>query len=386
MKDTVFQEILKPIRVDLIKKCVNIFNSDYAYETFKTYEHLQTMIYVHLNQISSLRTLEAAINNQDLGFSTKICRSTLSDANKKRKADCFLWLLEELLTLLPKKQKNEFSKIVRALDSSPIQLKGYGYEWARQNATNRCEGLKLHVEYDLGLECPTRVQLSYPNFNDSSMGKTWPIEKDVIYVFDKGYCDYDWWWSINQKDAFFVSRLKINAAIQIQQQFEVKEYSSILEDGLFNFSNPKPRGGKKNLYTSLARRITVQREGKEPLILVTNLLEQSAEMIAQLYKSRWEIELFFKWIKQRLKIKKFLGKSENAVKIQLITAIIAYLLIFLFKMYHVESWPLYLVLVWIKSNLDKPLLRATRNLYLMSRPPGINKIIPLQEVQGFTGQ
>jgi putative transposase len=376
VKDSVFQEILKPITSDLIKNCVNIFNTDYDYDKFKTYEHLQTMIYVHLNQVTSLRTLEVAINNQALGFSSKICRSTVSDANQKRSSDCFLWLLENLLVLLPKKQKKEFSKVVRALDSSPIQLKGYGYEWAKQNATNRCEGLKLHVEYDLGLECPTQIQLSYPNLNDSSMGKKWPIEEGIVYVFDKGYCDYDWWWNINEKNAYFVSRLKVNAAIKMQQTFEVNEDSAILEDGLFLFSNPKPRGGKKNLYTSLARRVSVAREGKEPLILVTNLLDEPAEMIAELYKSRWEVELFFKWIKQRLKIKKFLGKSENAVKIQLITAMIAYILIFLFKNHHIQHWPLYLLIIWVRANIDKSVDLALKNLYLKLKPP---EIIKLQE-------
>lgn len=373
MQDTVFQAILKPITPDLIKKCVNIFNTDYDYDKFKTYEHLQTMLYVHLNQITSLRTLEVAINNQELGLSSKICRSTVSDANQKRSSDCFLWILENLLVLLPKKQKKEFSKIVRVLDSSPIQLKGYGYEWAKQNATNRNEGLKLHVEYDLGLECPTQIQLSYPNLNDSSMGKKWPIEKGIVYVFDKGYCDYDWWWSINEKNAYFVSRLKINAAIKIQQTFEVNKSSHVLEDGLFLFSNPKPRGGKKNLYTSFARRISVAREGKEPLILVTNLLDEPAEMIAELYKSRWEVELFFKWIKQRLKIKKFLGKSENAVKIQLITAIIAYILVFLFKNNNIKCWPLYLLLIWIRANIGKSINLALKNLHLKLKPPEIIK-------------
>jgi len=76
-------------------------------------------------------------------------------------------------------------------------------------------------------------------------GKKWPIEENIVYVFDKGYYDYDWWWSINEKNAYFVSKLKVNAAIQIQQQFEVEKNSSILEDGLFVFSNPKPRAGKK---------------------------------------------------------------------------------------------------------------------------------------------
>lgn len=200
-------------------------------------------------------------------------------------------------------------------------------------------------------------------------GKKWPIEENIVYVFDKGYYDYDWWWSINEKNAYFVSRLKVNAAIQIQQQFEVKKNSSILEDGLFVFSNPKPRAGKKNLYTSLARRVSVERKGKEPLILVTNLLNEPAEIIAELYKSRWEVELFFKWIKQRLKIKKFLGKSENAVKIQLITAIIAYILLFLFKNDHIQFWPLYLLIIWVKSNIDKPINVALRKLYLKLKPP-----------------
>ena len=214
MKYNVFQEILKPITTDLIKKCVNVFNSDYNYEKFKTYEHLKTMIYVHLNQVSSLRTLEVAINNQTLGLSTEIRRSTFSDANKKRNADCFFWILEQLLTFLPKKKKNEFSKIVRILDSSPIQLKGYGYEWTKLTATSRCEGIKLHIEYDLELKTPVQMQLSSANFNDSSMGKKWPIEEGIIDVFDKGYCDYNWWHSIQEKNAFFVTRLKNNAAIK----------------------------------------------------------------------------------------------------------------------------------------------------------------------------
>lgn len=89
MKDSVFQRILKPISSELLKNCVNIFNSDYSYEKFKTQDHIQTMIYVQLNQISSLRLLEESINTQDIGLSTSVCRSTLSDANKKRKADCF---------------------------------------------------------------------------------------------------------------------------------------------------------------------------------------------------------------------------------------------------------------------------------------------------------
>jgi len=351
MKDTVFQRLLKPITKELIEECTRRYRSDYDYEIFKTLDHLQTMIYAHLHEIKSLRVLEMAINSQKLGMSIKVSRSTLSDANRRRPSQCFFWLLEQLMSLLPRKKRKEIKKVVRLLDSSPIQLKGQGYDqWAKHYSTHRCQGLKLHVEYDLQLECPSRVAISHPNYNDSTMGQQWPITANTIYVFDKGYYDFNWWWSINEKPAYFVTRLKKTAAIVMENQ-KVVVSETILEDGTFKFKNKRPRGGKINLYMASLRRISVIRKGKPPLILVTNLLDPTAEMIAELYKARWEIELFFKWIKQNLKLKKFLGKSANAVKIQLATALIAYLLVQIFKNISGSKHTLQLVLVWVKHNL-----------------------------------
>lgn len=351
-KDTVFQQILKPLTTELLQECSRRFQSDYDCEKFLTWQHLQTMIYAHLNEIKSLSTLEVAINSQKIGINCEIKRSTLSDANRKRPAECFSWILQQLLRFLPRKLRNNIKKVVRILDSSPIQLKGRGYnEWAKEFATKRCQGLKLHVEYDIEIESPTQVAMSYPNFNDSSMGNQWPITSNIVYVFDKGYYDFNWWWNIHKKDAFFVTRLKKNAAIIMQENTE-NSSEIILEDGSFKFKNKRPRGRKINLYQDSLRRISVYREGKEPLILVTNLLDVSAEIIAELYKARWEVELFFKWIKQNLKLKKFLGKSENAVKIQITTAIIAYLLVQLYKNNSGNDRRLQLVLVWVRCNLN----------------------------------
>ncbi len=126
----------------------------------------------------------------------------------------------------------------------------------------------------------------------------------------------------------------------------------ILEDGTFKFKNKNPSGGKINLYEENLRRVSIYREGKKPLILVTNMHNVSADTIADLYKARWEVELFFKWIKQNLRLKKFLGKSENAVKIQIATAIIAYVLIHLFKNNAGDNRRLQLVLVWVRFNLS----------------------------------
>lgn len=352
MKDTVFQQILKPLTHELMQECVKRFQSDYDCEKFFTDSHLQAMVYAHLNEIKSLEALEIAINSQKIGVNCKVKRSTLSDANQRRSAECFFWIAEQLMYFLPRKLRRNIKKVVKILDSSPIQLKGRGYnEWAKEFATNRNQGLKLHVEYDLEIESPTKIAMSYPNYNDSSMGTQWPIIANAVYVFDKGYYDFNWWWSIHQRQAFFVTRLKKNAAIIIEKN-EGNISETILEDGTFKFKNKKPRGGKINLYEENLRRVSVYREGKNPLILVTNMHNVSAEIIAELYKARWEVELFFKWIKQNLRLKKFLGKSENAVKIQIATAIIAYVLMHLFKNNSRDNRRLQLVLVWVRCNLN----------------------------------
>ena len=352
MKDTVFEQLLKPITEKLVGECRRRFESDYHYETFKTYEHLRVMVYAHVHEIKSLRTLEVALNSQRRWIKTQVKRSTLSDANAKRPAQCFFWMAEQLMSLLPRRFRKEIKKVVRLLDSSPIKLKGRGYdEWAKPYATAHWQGLKLHVEYDLALQSPTKIASSYANYNDSSMGQGWGIVPDTIYVFDKGYCDFNWWWSIHQRCAYFVTRLKKNTAIIMNKQKAVVS-DTILEDGTFKFKHKSPRAGKKNLYQENLRRISVLRKGKAPLILVTNLLELPAEKVAELYKARWDIELFFKWVKQNLKLKKFLGKSANAVKIQLATAIIAYLLVQLFKNITQDKRTLQLVLIWIRHNLS----------------------------------
>lgn len=352
MKDTVFQQLLKPITKKLISACVQRYQSDYHCKYFSTLDHLKVLIYTHINEIKSLRTLEVALNKQKLGIKSKVKRSTLSDANAKRPAECFMWILGQLMSLLPRKMHKEITKVIRILDSSPIQLRDHGYHWAKQYATRHIKGLKLHTEYDVCLRSPTKIKISHPNVNDASMGQKWDILKDTIYVFDKGYYDYNWWWSIHQRKAYFVTRLKKNAAIVIEKQ-EKRQNEVVMEDGIFKISNKVPRGGKRMEYSDTLRYIKVRREGKTPLILATNLKDVSAENIANLYKSRWDIELFFKWVKQHLRIKKFLGKSMNAVKLQLITAIITYLLTQLFKQALKDNRSLYLVLTWIKHNIQR---------------------------------
>lgn len=367
-KSTTFKALLKPLTSDLMGESIKRFNADYYSKTFKTQEHLIAMIYVQLHELKSLRDLEVAFNSQkefkSLMQGSKVNRSTLSSANSRRPAGCFLWIAEKLIALLPRKKRKEVNKVVKKIDSSPIQLKGKGYEWTLDKRTLRCQGLKLHIEYDGQLDMPTQIRMSHANVDDCSMGQTWPILADTIYVFDKGYYDFNWWWSINQKNAFFVTRFKDNAAITTIKTLPVS-CEKILEDSLVTFKNKNPRGGKKNMYIKPLRRIVVKREGKEkPLIIASNLIGIPAEIIAELYKERWGVELFFKWIKQNLRIKKFLGKSENAVKVQIAIALIVYLLMGIFKFTLKNPLSLHQLLIWIRHNWD-----VRKNIYRTMRPP-----------------
>ena len=372
---TTFKALLKPITDELLSTAVSNYDSDYYSKLFKTKDHLIAMIYAQLHDLKSLRDLEIAFNSQYQLKQMLNCKeikcSTLSDANASRPAECFLWIAEKLTSLLPRKQRKEVNKVVRKLDSSPIQLKGRGYdEWTLVNKTLRCQGIKLHVEYDGEIDAPTGFQLSKANVNDSSMGRNWPIISDTIYVFDKGYYDFNWWWDIHNKQSFFVTRLKKNVAIQITKRSDVMG-DTILEDNLFMFKNKSPRGGKRNLYSHELRQVIVEREGKEPIVLVTNLLDTPAEVVSDLYKERWGIELFFKWIKQNLRIKKFLGKSENAVKTQIAIALILYLLIALFNLHKKSIYSMHQLLIWIKHNWA-----LTKSDYRLIKPPEYQYIKP----------
>jgi hypothetical protein len=169
-----------------------------------------------------------------------------------------------------------------------------------------------------------------------------------------GYTDYNWWNSIKEQGSYFVTRFKRTAALIVESEFpiEEEEQSLIVSDTEVRFKHKCPGGKRKNHYTDSLRRIVVRREnGKDDLVLATNDFKSSATAIANFYKKRWEIELFFKWIKQHLKIKSFLGRSENAVRIQLLTAIISYLLLTIYRKTQSIKESLHLCCAVIKTGL-----------------------------------
>lgn len=296
--------------------------------------HLKVLLFAQLAGLGSLREIEQALAAQpgalyhlDLRLPR---RSTLSDAQAQRPAAVFRDIGQWLMRQASRGLRKQGVELIQLVDASPIPLRDPRFGWAEADARTR--GLKLHVGYDPGADLPDWLEITSPRLSDVTTARErMPITPGAIYVFDKGYVDYAWWHRLHSHDAVFVTRLKDNAKRRDVRPRAVQG-SGIVEDNDIHIGHAKPRGGAINpLYDVPLREILVERDGKPALRLITNDLHTPATDIAALYKQRWQIELLFKWIKQNLKIKRFLGRSENAVKIQIYAAFIAFLLLRMFR-------------------------------------------------------
>lgn len=359
-RNTRFHEVLKGLPRGIFENAVEQHAADKYSKGFRRWDQFLAMVYAQLTGSRSLREVEAGFNSQSthhyhLG-SRPIKRSTLADANAKRDAELFQQLCERLLLQVHRQARRACQSMLYLLDSTPIPLKGQAYEtWAGAHKTHRTQGLKAHVMLATATTTPVFLDITHPNVNDIEVGRNISIHHGATYVFDKGYCHYNWWYQIHQSQAYFVTRFKANAGLIVlsQQPIAKQVGHTILKDERVRFKNRQPGGHRINHYhgTTL-RRVVVARPNKAtPLVLATNDLERSAEEIAELYKQRWEIELFFKWLKQNLRIKKFLGYSENAVRTQIYIAIMTYLLVYMMKQRERFEGSLTTFLVTLKSCL-----------------------------------
>jgi putative transposase len=353
-----FAELLKLLPRGIFERAVQAHEADRYRKRYNSWQQLVTMIYAQLSGVSSLRVLENSFNAQcahhyHLGCGP-VRRSTLADMNARGSVEVFLKVAEALMQQARGSLREEGSQLLRLLDSSSLTLKGHGFDrWTAHNRTRNTQGVKLHVLLGLPESAPLAAAITAPNLNDLDYARTLAIEPDVIYVFDKAYCDYSWWWRIQCSKARFVTRFKYNANLAVVQTRRIAQCAKgiILKDQTVVFSNKHPGAGRKNPYRSPLRRIEVARENKPPLVLATNDLKSSALSIAERYQARWRIELFFKWIKQHLRITRFLGRSESAVRIQILTALIAYLLVALYAKTNQLTQSLWLVLSELRSTL-----------------------------------
>ena len=304
---------------------------------FSYWSHLVTMLFGQWSARKSLRDLVFSFNHQarklyHLGLS-QVRRSTLADANRERPAVIFektYYKLYERLSaeLAPQPQKAPPIKII---DATTIDLCAAVFPWAKFRT--RKGAIKLHTVLT-GL-LPQCVLITDGKIHDLQAVQDLHFQPGDLLIFDRAYLDYAWLYQLHQGDVCFVTRLKSNSCYEVIQKQRAS--GSILADQIIRLSSPKGQA----CYPEPLRRVHYQdpETGKE-YVFLTNRLELFALEIAELYRRRWQIELFFKWIKQNLKIKAFYGTSKNAVLIQIWTALIAYLLLIWVKFKTMAGWGL----------------------------------------------
>jgi len=257
--------------------------------------------------------------------------------------------------------------MVRLIDASPIPL-GKTCKWTTWNG--RIRGMKMHVVYDPLADVPSSVEVTDAHINDIEIGRTVAIDSGTTYVFDRGYYRFDWWQKINDCGAFFVTRPKRSIRLRAVRRRCLQEcrgdgFTILADDEVVLTSK-----GDSRLPIPL-RRIKIRRERGSVITLLSNDLGRTAVEIAALYKSRWQIELLFRWIKQHLDIRNFLGTNENAVRLQILAAMIAYLLLRIAARAHrITMLPLRL------AELVRQFLFSRRPIATITTPPAVNASRP----------
>lgn len=333
-------EILKVLPRREIQKITETHKGDHYRKSFKTWDHLVAMLTGQLAGLTSLRDLETTLNSHPTLHHhlaiRNVKRSTLADANQSRDFRLFRDIAVNFMGRLNKQSKG-LEKLLTILDGSLIRLADRGHEGAKETTTrNHNMGLKLHVQYNCSDDQVEYIEVEDAHRSEVTIAQKIALKVNRIYIFDKGYCDYNWWKNIADKGSIFVTRLKKNAAYKVLQSYEIgdEDKGFILKDQLITLSNRHPRAKKINELAGVELRLVEIRHpsGKnKPFMIVTNSVQASAQSIAGWYKKRWSIELLFKWLKQNLKIKRFMGESRNAIMIQVFVAMIAYLLLKSYK-------------------------------------------------------
>jgi hypothetical protein len=327
-QNSVFHDLLKLIPWAAFDRLVEEHGSDDLVRTFKTRHQLIALLFGQLAGTASLRAIEASMASHQARLyhvgGKAPPHSTLADANRVRSPLVFSGLFEHMLGMATRSIRRKIGDAVRLIDSTSLRLAGVGARWARFSA-DVC-GAKAHFIYDPDLGCPVYLAVTAANVNDIVAAKQMPIEAGATYVFDLGYYDYAWWADLDEAGCRIVTRFKTNTPLLEARIMPLETGSGVLSDRI-GFLPARQARSRRNPMQVAVREVVVTTPSGQKLRILTNDLDAPAEEIADLYKRRWQIELFFRLMKQTLKITHFIGRSENAVRIQIAVALIAFLLL-----------------------------------------------------------
>ena len=333
---TLFAQVMEFIPWTSFSRIVQRYSGNAGARTLSCAEQFRAMAFAQLTWRESLRDVEASLSANAtklyaMGFRSTVKRSTLADANELR--DWRIW--SDLAALLIRRARKlyanealgvELDNTVYALDSTTIDLCLSLFEWAPFRSTKAA--IKLHTLLDLRGAIPTFIHISDGKLGDVNVLDLMTFEAGAFYVMDRGYVDFARLYALHQTGAFFVTRAKSPMDARRVYSAPVDRASGVICDQRVMLNG---RQSAKRYPEHLRRIRFKDSDSGKTLVFLTNNTTLPALKIAALYKSRWSVELFFKWIKQHLRIKHFLGNSENAVKTQVWCAVATYVLIAIVK-------------------------------------------------------
>lgn len=332
---TVIGQLLDFLPREDFQEIVDRYKGDFKTHKLSCWGQFVSLFYAQLRGRDSLRDIEVGLETQlnklyHLGMVGCVKRSTLADANEKRDyriyQETFQLLLKKCQML--GKRTFDFGGPLLALDSSVITVCYSLFPWAKYSQTKGA--LKLHMRYDIDNGFPEFVCVEDGKSADIRVARTLTHRPDSILVFDRGYNDYTWFKSLHDAKVSFVTRLKSPFTLSVIGQHPVAKETGVLSDKTVHLY--AARSHRTKVYTDPVRLVTYfDHETQKLFHFLTNNFTWPAETVALIYKQRWKIELFFKWIKQHLKIKTFIGTSKNAVLTQLWIAFCVYLILWFIK-------------------------------------------------------
>lgn len=324
--NTILNQVMQLIPRHQFETIVKNHSGDHYVKRFNCWNQLTTLLYAQASGKESLREIEQGLAVNDarlyhLGLPA-IKRSTLADANQTRSYQIFESLFYKLLERcqnLTSKHRFKFNNPLHILDATIVDLCLSSFSWAKFRATKG--GIKLHYQFNHSGQIPSFLVITDAKTHETTVAKKFlNLSADSIYCFDRAYNDFVLYRRITEAKAFFVTRAKDNLDYTVIGQHTETLKKNILSDELIQLNNPK--------YTKPLRMIRYYApESGELLVYLTNNFTLAPHTITQIYKARWEIEIFFRWIKQNLKIKTFLGTNRNAVMTQIWVAMCYYLLL-----------------------------------------------------------
>jgi hypothetical protein len=333
---TVFAQVLEHLPRYEFDKFVNKYKGNHRVRRFPCYDQFLCLAFAQLTYRESLRDIETCLNSHHeklyhIGFRSQIARSTMADAGEMRDYRIYQDFAYHLISIARKLYQNEELAIdldysLYAFDSTTIDLCLSLFPWAHFRKTKAA--IKLHTLLDLRGAIPTFIRLTTGKVHDVNILDILPLETDAVIAMDRGYIDFSRLYSLNLFPALFVIRAKSNLRFRRLYSRDVDKTLGLRSDQSIILTSKKSRAA----YPETLRRVSyVDLEKNKRYVYLTNIFTVPAKTVADIYKQRWQVELFFRWIKQHLRIKTFYGTSPNAVKTQIWIAISIYLLVAILK-------------------------------------------------------